>query len=157
MVQMKPFRDWSIRHKLTGLFIAMALITALMVSVPIGAFDLIGLRRAMALDLATLADVLARNSTAALTFHDVDAARDVLQALRAEPSVTAACIYTENGKPFAQYVRREVLPTHPSHFDQSIFLAHSYRTFDAMHTGSFARATAVCSQIAALGRSPMRS
>jgi diguanylate cyclase (GGDEF)-like protein/PAS domain S-box-containing protein len=106
MVQMKPFRDWSIRHKLTGLFLAMALITAVMVSVFMGAFDLLGLRRAMARDLATLADVLARNSTAALAFHDVDAARDVLQALRAEPSVTAACIYTEDGKPFAKYVRR---------------------------------------------------
>jgi len=106
MVQMTPFRDWSIRHKLTGLFIAMALITAVTVSVPMGAFDLLGLRRAMARDLATLTDVLARNSTAALTFHDADAARDVLQALRAEPSVTAACIYTEDGKPFAKYVRK---------------------------------------------------
>jgi diguanylate cyclase (GGDEF)-like protein/PAS domain S-box-containing protein len=106
MVRMKPFRDWSIRHKLTGLFLAMALITAVMVLVLMGAFDLLGLRRAMARDLATLADVLARNSTAALAFHDVDAARDVLQALRAEPSVTAACIYTEDGKPFAKYVRQ---------------------------------------------------
>ncbi len=106
MVHMTPFRDWSIRHKLTGLFIAMALITAVTVSVPLGAFDLLWLRRAMARDLATLTDVLARNSTAAITFHDADAARDVLQALRAEPSVTVACIYTEDGKPFAKYVRR---------------------------------------------------
>jgi diguanylate cyclase (GGDEF)-like protein/PAS domain S-box-containing protein len=103
---MKPFRDWSIRRKLTGLFIAMAFTTAVTVSVPMGAFDLLGLRRAMARDLATLADVLARNSTAALTFRDAAAARDVLQALRAEPSVTAACIYTADGKPFAKYVRQ---------------------------------------------------
>ena len=48
----------------------------------------------MSRDLETLADVLARNSTAALTFHDAGAARDVLQALRAEPGITAACIYT---------------------------------------------------------------
>lgn len=106
MVYMKSFRDWSIRHKLTGLFIAMAFITAVLVSVCMGAFDLLALRRAMARDLATLADVLARNSTAALTFRDADAARDVLKALRAEPSVTAACIYTDDGKPFATYVRQ---------------------------------------------------
>jgi diguanylate cyclase (GGDEF)-like protein/PAS domain S-box-containing protein len=103
---MTPFRDWSIRRKLTGLFVAMACITAVAVLIPIGAFDLLGLRRAMARDLGTLADVLARNSTAALTFRDTDAAHDVLQALRAEPSITAACIYTDDGKPFAKYVRQ---------------------------------------------------
>jgi diguanylate cyclase (GGDEF)-like protein/PAS domain S-box-containing protein len=103
---MRPFHDWSIRHKLTGLFIAMACIAAVTVSAPMGVFDYFGLRRAMARDLATLADVLARNSTAALTFRDAHAARDVLQALRAEPSVTVACIYTDDGKPFAVYVRQ---------------------------------------------------
>lgn len=103
---MRAFRDWSIRYKLTALFVAMASITAITVSAPMGVFDYLGLRRAMTRDLATLADVLARNSTAALTFRDVHSAQDVLQALRAEPSVTAACIYTEDGKPFATYVRQ---------------------------------------------------
>jgi diguanylate cyclase (GGDEF)-like protein/PAS domain S-box-containing protein len=106
MVQIKSFRDWSIRHKLTALFIAMAFITAVAVSVPMGIFDLWGLKGAMARDLETLADVLAGNSTAALAFHDIDAAQDVLKALRAEPSVTAACIYTQDGKPFAKYARQ---------------------------------------------------
>src|SRR6266496_2138445 len=103
---MKAFRDWSIRRKLTALFVAMACIAAITVSVPMGVFDVLGLRRAMTQDLGTLADVLARNSTAALTFRDVHAAQDVLQALQAEPSVTAACIYTDDGKPFATYVRQ---------------------------------------------------
>jgi diguanylate cyclase (GGDEF)-like protein/PAS domain S-box-containing protein len=105
MLKIEPFSDWSIRHKLTGLFVAMASITALTVFLLIGAFDLIGLKQSMARDLSTIADLLARNSSAALTFHDAEAARDVLQALHAESSVTAACIYTEDGKPFAKYVR----------------------------------------------------
>jgi len=104
-LRVTAFRDWSIRHKLTGLFVLMAFITALTVSVPMVIFDMVGLRRAMARDLATLADALARNSTAALTFRDAETARDVLQALKAEPSVKAACIYTSEGKPFAKYVR----------------------------------------------------
>ena len=103
---MKSFRDWSIRYKLTALFVAMACITTVAISLPLGLFDLWGTRTAMAQDLATLADVLARNSTAAITFRDAEAARDVLQALRAEPSITVACIYTEDGKPFAKYVRQ---------------------------------------------------
>src|SRR5690242_163715 len=103
---MRTFGDWSIRHKLTALFVAMALIAAIAVAVSIAIFDFVGLRRAMARDLATLADVLARNSTAALTFRDVHAAQDVLQALQAEPNVTAACVYTDDGKPFAIYTRQ---------------------------------------------------
>src|SRR5690242_18394673 len=83
----------------------MASIAAITVAVSMGIFDFLTLRRAMVRDLATLADVLARNSTAALTFRDVHAAEDVLQALRAEPSVTSACIYTDDGRPFATYVR----------------------------------------------------
>jgi diguanylate cyclase (GGDEF)-like protein/PAS domain S-box-containing protein len=106
MLSLKPFRDWSIRHKLTGLFIAMACIAAMTVSVPMGIFDLLHVKRAMARDLATLADVLGRNSTAAVAFRDAAAARDVLQALQAEPSVTAACIYTEDRRPLASYVRQ---------------------------------------------------
>ena len=103
---MRQVHKWPIRHKLTALFVIMAFIAALSVSLPMGIFDSLGLRRAMVRDLSVLADVLARNSTAALTFRDAHAAQDVLQALQAEPSVTAACTYTNDGKPFAIYVRR---------------------------------------------------
>jgi diguanylate cyclase (GGDEF)-like protein/PAS domain S-box-containing protein len=102
---MRQVHNWPIRHKLTALFVIMASLAALGVSVPMGIFDTLGLRRAMVRDLSVLADVLARNSTAALTFRDARAAQDVLQALQAEPSVTAACTYTNDGKPFAIYVR----------------------------------------------------
>ena len=104
-MMMQPFRNWSIRHKLITLFMAMALCTAIMVCLPLGIFDFVGLKRAMARDQAALADALARNSTAALTFQDSKSAADTLQALRAEPSVTAACLYDSEGRPFAKYLR----------------------------------------------------
>jgi diguanylate cyclase (GGDEF)-like protein/PAS domain S-box-containing protein len=106
MLKFKPFRDWSIRRKLTGLFMAMACITAVTVSISIGAFDLMGLESSMARNLSILADVLGQNSAAALTFEDAETARNVLVALQAESSVTAACVYTGEGKPFATYVRK---------------------------------------------------
>lgn len=106
MFMLKPFRDWSIRRKLTGLFMAMACITAVTISLSIGAFDLLGLERSMGRNLSILADVLGQNSAAALTFQDAETARHVLQALQAEPSVTAACVYTNDKKPFATYVRQ---------------------------------------------------
>jgi len=99
------FGDLSIRHKLTALFLAISGFTALAVSCPMAIYDLVTFRHAAVQNLAVLGDVLAGNSTAALTFRDAESARDVLRALRAEPDVIAACIYTADGKPFAKYAR----------------------------------------------------
>ncbi|MGZ7039884.1 MAG: CHASE sensor domain-containing protein, partial [Thermoanaerobaculia bacterium] len=65
--------------------------------------DLVSLRSRLAGDLSTLAQVVGSNSIAALTFGDHQGAREVLNALRAKPSVVAAGIYTETGEPFARY------------------------------------------------------
>jgi len=104
---MRHFGDLSIRHKLTVLFMAISGFTALAVSCPMAIYDVTTFKRAVAQNLAVLGDVLAGNSTAALTFRDAESARDVLRALRAEPNVTTACIYTADGKPFAKYARDE--------------------------------------------------
>src|SRR6202158_1002805 len=107
---MRHFGDLSIRHKLTALFMAISGFTALAVSCPMVIYDVMTFRHGVAQNLAVLGDVLAGNSTAALTFRDAEAARDVLRALRAEPNVTAACICTSDGKPFAKYARDEKDP-----------------------------------------------
>ena len=62
-------------------------------------------REVMARNLEVLADTLARNSTANLTFKDADAAGDNLQALSANPSVEAACFYGNDGAVLASYAR----------------------------------------------------
>ena len=102
---MSWFGDLSIRRKLTVLFMAISGFTALAVSGPVAAYDVVTFRRAVVQNLSVLGDVLAGNSTASLTFRDAESAREVLHALRAEPDVTAACIYTSDGKPFAKYAR----------------------------------------------------
>ena len=107
MTKMRYFRDLSIRRKLTVLFMALGGLTALAVSCPMVIYDALTFRQAVVQNLGVLGDVLAGNSTAALTFRDAESARDVLRALRAEPDVTAACIYTMDGKPFAKYARDE--------------------------------------------------
>jgi signal transduction histidine kinase/DNA-binding response OmpR family regulator len=101
----RVFGDLSIRHKLTVLFMAICGFTALAVSCPMAIYEVVKFKQTVAQNLAVVGDVLAGNSTAALTFGDNEAARDVLRALRAEPNVTAACIYTSDGKPFAKYAR----------------------------------------------------
>lgn len=104
---MRRFGDLSIRHKLTALFMAISGFTALAISCPVAIHDVMTSRLSVSQNLQVLGDVLAGNSTAALTFHDSEAAEDVLRALRAESDVTGACIYTSDGKPFAQYARDE--------------------------------------------------
>ncbi len=102
---MRRFGDFSIRHKLTVLFMAISGFTALAVSCPMAIYEVAKFKQTVVQNLAVVGDVLAGNSTAALTFGDAEAGRDVLQALRAEPNVTAACIYSPDGKPFAKYAR----------------------------------------------------
>src|ERR1700733_3470148 len=102
---MRHFGDLSIGHKLTALFMAISGFTALAVSCPMAIYEVVKFKQSVAQNLAVVGDVLAGNSTAALAFHDAESAREILRALRAEPNVTAACIYTPDGKPFAKYAR----------------------------------------------------
>jgi two-component system, sensor histidine kinase and response regulator len=102
---MRHFGDLSIRHKLTALFMAISGFTALAVSCPMAIYEVVKFKQTVAQNLAVVGDVLARNSTAALTFRDAESAQEILRALRAEPNVTVASIYTSDGKPFAKYAR----------------------------------------------------
>lgn len=63
--------------------------------------------------LSTLADVIGQNSVAALEFNDPTAAKDVLQALRAEPPVMTACLYDLDAGLFAEYHRDKNDPLCP--------------------------------------------
>src|SRR5580704_19657875 len=75
--------------------------------------DSISSRGSLNARLSTLADVVGKNSTAALNFSDQAAASEVLEALRAEPSVITACLYDSSGNLFAQYKRDSRTQTCP--------------------------------------------
>jgi signal transduction histidine kinase len=59
----------------------------------------------MVRDTTVLANVLARNTEAALAFGDPGAATKTLCALDSEPRISAACLYDAHGAPFAVYAR----------------------------------------------------
>jgi signal transduction histidine kinase/DNA-binding response OmpR family regulator len=67
------------------------------------------LRDSLRNDLEVVAKMYGVNSTAALTFGDADAARELLTGLAAKESIVSAFIYSENGKLFAAYVRNTSL------------------------------------------------
>ena len=56
-------------------------------------------------DLETLAQILADNSTAALSFSDTQVATELLAALQAKPTIVSAFLYSTNGVPVAAYHR----------------------------------------------------
>jgi PAS domain S-box-containing protein len=96
-------RKHSIRGKLTGIIMVTSTTAVLLTCLGFTVSGLLNLQKRLIADLSTIAHVVGSNSTAALTFGDRQAAREVLNALRAKPSIIAAGIYTEQGKPFARY------------------------------------------------------
>ncbi|MBI3670340.1 MAG: PAS domain S-box protein [Acidobacteria bacterium] len=102
---MDAFHGLSIRRKLTLILMTTSSVALLMAGVAFGAYDRYTFRHAKVHDLTTVADIIGSNSTAALTFNDPAAAREILAALAAKKHITSACIYTSAGYAFATYLR----------------------------------------------------
>jgi Periplasmic sensor domain len=86
-------RDLPIRQKLV-LIVMLTSAGALLLAVAgLGASELLRSRRELERDLATLAEIVAGNSTAALAFQDPPAARETLGTLRARTDVATAALY----------------------------------------------------------------
>lgn len=113
---MSLLRNLPIRQKL----ILIALVTTggalLLAGAALIYFDRVRFESEMASDLVTLADIVAGNSTAALSFQSPDDAADVLQALNPQKTLVAAAIYDSEGRLFARYdpAGRGNIPVRPA-------------------------------------------
>jgi len=108
---MRAFGDLSIKRKLTLIMMLIGIVGLVLACTSFIVYDQMFSRRAMAQELRSLAEIIGSNSTAAITFNDPDSATEILAALSARPQITSACIYNTEGKPFAQYVRRDQPPS----------------------------------------------
>jgi methyl-accepting chemotaxis protein len=97
------FRDWSVGRKLMVLMMAASSLALLVVCVVLLTYDVVTAKEATAEHLSALAQIIAENGKAALSFGDQAAASEVLATLKAEPHITAACIFDKQGRPFASY------------------------------------------------------
>src|SRR2546428_11994577 len=77
-------------------------------------YELVPFRRALALNIGVLAQIIGSNSTAALAFDDPKNASEILAALSAEGQVTAGAIYDRNGRIFASFPQGVSLSQFPS-------------------------------------------
>ncbi len=96
-------RDLSLTRKLVLIvmittFVALTLSTSFFLLA-----ELDDERRGLRTELTGMAAVLGANCSAALSFEDVEAARELLGALRANPAVDAAHLYRADGTLFASY------------------------------------------------------
>src|SRR5664280_641465 len=104
---MKPFRDLPIQQKM---LLMTLLICGAVLCVAIAAlfsFQVLNFRSNFQRDAATLAVIIANNSTAAMAFKDDKAATEVVGALKAKPTVVAACLVLPDGSLYAHYGNTE--------------------------------------------------
>lgn len=119
-------REPSIKRKLTWLSLMASGTALLLACTAFVAYDLFAYRRVVARQLSVQADIIGSNSISALLFSDAPSATATLKALRAEPSIVSAAIYTPDGDAFATYVRDGV-PGEPPALRRLTTWADEYR------------------------------
>ena len=110
---MRSFRDISIRRKFTVMSILASGSALLLACAAFLAYELFAYRDAMIRFNSIRADIIGTNSASAILFNDENAAAETLAALKADPHVIGAGIYTQDNKLFATYVRSEEKDTAP--------------------------------------------
>lgn len=76
-------------------------------------YELVTFRRALAVNIGVLAQIIGSNSTAAIAFDDPKSAREILAALSAEHQITAAAIYDKDGRLFASFPEKVAVSEFP--------------------------------------------
>lgn len=104
------WQDISIKRKLTWLIMIASGAALLLVAAGFVTYELLTRRQNMTRDLSTLAEVIANESTAAVSFDDTSRCTEILSALRAKKNIVAAALYNEIGEPLAQYSPASATP-----------------------------------------------
>ncbi|HSA92908.1 MAG TPA: ATP-binding protein [Terriglobales bacterium] len=99
-------RDYSIRKKLTWMSMLTSGTALVLASTAFLAYEWTAFRKEILARVSTQAQIVGSNSAAALLFRDPRSAEQTLAALKAEPEIRAAAIYTREGRLFAFYGRQ---------------------------------------------------
>ena len=102
---MRLLQDMPIGRKLLVIIMVTTSVVLLLASIAIVAYDSEIYQTTVQNDLDALAQIIADNSTAALTFESPQDAQETLASLRARPNLVQACIYTNDFTVFARYAR----------------------------------------------------
>lgn len=92
-----------VRRRLMQMMLLTSTAAVLLTCSAFVVYELIASRRQVLEQVATLARIIAANSTAALAFRDEQDAAQVLATLKTESSIVAAALYDAQGGIFARY------------------------------------------------------
>ena len=98
-------QQYSISRKLTLMNVLVSAVALLLASGGFCAYDLYSFRMALVRNVSIQAQIIGDNTVSALLFNDPHSAEKTLSALRANPNLVYAQIYTRDGQPFAGYWR----------------------------------------------------
>jgi signal transduction histidine kinase/CheY-like chemotaxis protein len=99
------YRNLPLRHKLRLVIMVTVTAALLCACAAVLVWDRIAARASMLNELDVMAEMLGANSTAALSFDDPGAGRELLATLRAKREIVAAKILAAKGKSLASYRR----------------------------------------------------
>jgi signal transduction histidine kinase/ActR/RegA family two-component response regulator/HAMP domain-containing protein len=109
-------RSRQIRRSLMTMMLLISGVVVVVSCVAFSAYEFVSARQLALRNLTTLGKVIASNSTGALAFDDPKGALQTLSALKAQPHLVVAGLYTLSGSLFARYGRDpsgQVLPASP--------------------------------------------
>ncbi|HXA14725.1 MAG TPA: ATP-binding protein [Opitutaceae bacterium] len=98
-----PLRDIPIQRKLMVIILLTSGAVLLLTCVSFFTYEFLTFRQTMVRQASTIGKIVADNSTAALAFQNTDDAKEILNALKAEPHIVAAGLYDKAGKLFSKY------------------------------------------------------
>jgi diguanylate cyclase (GGDEF)-like protein len=107
-MDLKNFTHISIRWKLTALIVTISSVSLLFASLAFITSDRINTQQTVTNNLATMAEIIASYSSAALLFGDSVAAQEMLGFLQSQKHIQAAAIYEMNNSVFASYQKSGV-------------------------------------------------
>jgi signal transduction histidine kinase/CheY-like chemotaxis protein/HPt (histidine-containing phosphotransfer) domain-containing protein len=102
---MQFMQQLSIRAKLVIVSMITTSVALLVACTIFVAYDYRQIKDNLSSEWRSFSTVIGENSTAAISFNDVDAATSCLRGLSNEPELEVAAIYTRNGDVLAQYIR----------------------------------------------------
>jgi PAS domain S-box-containing protein len=128
---MPKTQQYSISRKITLMNLLVSAVALLLASGGFCAYDLYSSRVALVRNVSIQAQIIGDNTVSALVFNDPQSAEKTLSALRANPNLMYARIYTRDGQPFAEYRRDRAgetwaLPIIPAGQSQSYWFKDGY-------------------------------
>jgi two-component system, sensor histidine kinase len=133
----RMWRRVSLRQKLRAIIMLTVSAALLLACGALLSDEVARTRAAMKRHMELMAEDIAINSTAALSFDDSASITELLHGLQTQPAIVAACLYSAAGRPFATYVRPDMRGAFTPPAPQAAGTQFSAGRLRLFHTVSF--------------------